>query len=148
MKKFLTLCTKNVHFSFNNEIYVQIDGVAMGSPLGLVIENIFMVELETTLVPKLENHVQKSRCFADDTFAYVKVGSVDYVLPVLNWFYKNIKFTYEEEQNNTLPFLDVLFIRDGENLTPRFTEKIHIMTCIYTGTRLHQSIGKERHWSR
>ena len=84
MKKFLTLCTKNVHFSFNNEIYVQIDGVAMGSPLGLVIENIFMVELETTLVPKLENHVQKSRCFADDTFAYVKVGSVDYVLPVLN----------------------------------------------------------------
>ena len=120
----------------------------MGSPLGLVIENIFMVELETTLVPKLENHVQKWRRFADDTFAYVKVGSVDYVLPVLNWFYKNIKFTYEEEQNNTLPFLDVLFIRDGENLTPRFTEKIHIMACIYTGTRLHQSIGKEKHWSR
>ena len=29
-KKLLTLCTKNVHFSFNNEIYVQIDGVAMG----------------------------------------------------------------------------------------------------------------------
>ena len=51
MKKLLTLCTKNVPFSINNEIYIQTDGVAMGSPLGPVIANILMVELETTLVP-------------------------------------------------------------------------------------------------
>ena len=57
-KKLLTLCTKNVHFSFNNEIYIQIDGVAMSSPLGSVIANKFMVELETTVVPKLEDHVK------------------------------------------------------------------------------------------
>ena len=114
MKKLLTLCTKHVHFSFNIEIYIQPDGVATGSPLGLVIGNVFMVELETTLVPKLQDHVQKWRRFVDDTFAYVKIGSVEYVLSVLNSFHKNIKFTYEEEQNNTLPFLDVLFIRDCE----------------------------------
>ena len=59
MKKLLTLCTKNVHFLFNNEIYIQIDGVAMGSPLWLGIANIFMVELETTSVPKLKDLVQK-----------------------------------------------------------------------------------------
>ena len=101
MKKLLNLCTKNVHFSFNNEIYIQIDGVAMGSPLGLVIVNIFMVKLATTLVPKSEDHVQKWRRFIDDTFAYVKFVSVEYVLSVLNSFHKNMKFTYEEEQNNT-----------------------------------------------
>ena len=56
MKKLLTLWTKNVHFSFN-EIYIQIDGVVMSSPLAPVIANIFVVELETTLVPKLEDHV-------------------------------------------------------------------------------------------
>ena len=54
--------------------------------------------------------------FVDDAFACVKIGSVEDVLSVLNSFHKNIKFTYEEEQNNTLPFLDVLFIRDGEKL--------------------------------
>ena len=59
MKKLLTICTKNVHFSFNNDIYIQIDGVAMGSPLGPVIADIFMVELETLLVPKLNDHVKK-----------------------------------------------------------------------------------------
>ena len=50
MKKLLTLCTKNVNFTLNNEIYVQIDGVAMGSPLGPILANVFMIELENTLV--------------------------------------------------------------------------------------------------
>ena len=91
MKKLLTLCTKNVHFSFNNDIYIQIDGVAMGSPLGPVTANIFMVELETTLVSKLEDHVQKWRRFVDATSAYAKIGSVKYVLSVFISFHKNIK---------------------------------------------------------
>ena len=33
MKKLLTLCTKKVHFTLNNEIYVQNAGVVMCSPL-------------------------------------------------------------------------------------------------------------------
>ena len=45
MKKH-NLRTKNVQFSFNNDICFQTDGVEMGSPLGPVIANIFMVELE------------------------------------------------------------------------------------------------------
>ena len=32
MKDMLILCTKSVHFSANGDIYLQIDGVAMGSP--------------------------------------------------------------------------------------------------------------------
>ena len=40
MKKLLTIRTKNLHFSFNNDIYIQINGVVMGSPLGSVIANI------------------------------------------------------------------------------------------------------------
>ena len=77
MKKLLTICTKNVHFSFNNDIYVQIDGVVMGSPLGSVIANIFMVELESVLVPKLNDHVKKWKHFVDDTFVYVKHGLIE-----------------------------------------------------------------------
>ena len=43
MKDLLHLCTKNVYFIFNGEIFIQIDGVVMGSPLGPVLANIFMV---------------------------------------------------------------------------------------------------------
>ena len=32
MNKLLALCTKNIHFSFNNEIYIQTDRVAMYLP--------------------------------------------------------------------------------------------------------------------
>ena len=88
MKELLTICTRN-------DIYIQIDGVAMGSPLGSVIANTFMVELESMLVPKLIDHVKKWRRFEDDTFVYVKCGSIEYVLSVLNSFHDNIKFTYE-----------------------------------------------------
>ena len=48
MKQLLTLCTKNVHLSSDNTVYQQNDGVAMGSPLGLVLSGIFMVELENS----------------------------------------------------------------------------------------------------
>lgn len=37
-KKLLSLF-KNVHISFNNAICIQIDSVAMGSPLGSMIAN-------------------------------------------------------------------------------------------------------------
>ena len=46
MKKLLILCIKNVHFLLNNEIYVQNDGVDIESPLGPILANVFMVELE------------------------------------------------------------------------------------------------------
>ena len=50
MKELLTLCTKNVYFMFDNQVYQQNDGVAMGSPLGPVHAGIFMVDLETRIV--------------------------------------------------------------------------------------------------
>ena len=59
MKKLLTLYIKNLHFSFNNEIYIQTDDAVMGSPLGPVIANIFMIELENTLVLMLKDHFKK-----------------------------------------------------------------------------------------
>ena len=54
MRKLLTLCTKNVHFTLN-EIYVQNDTVAMGSPLGPILANAFTVDLETHWFPDYIN---------------------------------------------------------------------------------------------
>ena len=62
----------------------------------------------------------------DDTFVYVMRGSIEYVLSVRNSFHDNIKFTYEQENNNRLPFLDVLFIRDHKKInTTVFRKDIH-----------------------
>ena len=50
------LCTKNVHFTYDNKVYQQNDGVTMGSPLGPVLSGIFMVEPENSLVPTLNEN--------------------------------------------------------------------------------------------
>ena len=49
MRDLLLLSTKNVHFSYNGDIYTQADGIAMSSPLSPVLAGIFMVELERTI---------------------------------------------------------------------------------------------------
>ena len=58
MKELLILCTKNVHLTFNNETYIQVGGVAMASLLGPVVANIFMVKLQTSVIPNLSNKVK------------------------------------------------------------------------------------------
>ena len=41
-EKLLSLSVKNCHFIFDGRLYQQVDGVAMGSPLGPLFANIFM----------------------------------------------------------------------------------------------------------
>ena len=55
MENLLYLWTKHVHFSYGGRIYIQVDGVAMGSPLGPILANIFIAELEIAMIPSLEN---------------------------------------------------------------------------------------------
>ena len=83
MKNILLLCTKNVHFTFTNEIYIRNDWVVMVSSIDLTFAGIFIIELENMLVPKLRQHMQNWRRYEDDNLAYMKNGSIYYVLSVL-----------------------------------------------------------------
>ena len=69
--------------------------VAMGSPLGPVLAEIFMTNLGRSLAPKLNVYLNFWRCYVDDTITFIKIGSVEYLLSVLNNFHPKIKFTYE-----------------------------------------------------
>ena len=95
MKELLYLSTKNVHFSFSNEIYVQNDGVAMGFPLGPVLANIFMVELERTIIPSFSDKIKLWKHYVDGTSTFVKTDEIKDILSSLNSCYSNIFFTME-----------------------------------------------------
>ena len=116
---------RNIH-----KIHIQIGCIAIGSPLEPVIANIFMVELEDSLVPKLSDYVEKRRRFVDDTFAYVKNGSVEYVLSILRSFQKKVKFNYEEEQSHSLQFSYILLVIDDGNLNTTVYRK-HMLNNLY-----------------
>ena len=57
LKELLLLCAKDLHFRFDGEISTQIDGVAMGSPLGPLLAKIFMISLEKKVLPKVSNYL-------------------------------------------------------------------------------------------
>ena len=48
-EKLLRFATKNVNFLFNDDWYMQIDGVSMGSPVAPALANIFMNHIENRI---------------------------------------------------------------------------------------------------
>ena len=115
MEQLLNLCTKSVHFTFEGNISVQNDGVAMGWPLEPILGYIFLVELDRSVIPTLTDKMKCWTRYVDDTLCYIKTDSIDYVLKMLNGFHRNIQFTYEFETDSKISFLDVLIIRDSSN---------------------------------
>ena len=93
MRDLLLPCTKNVHFSYNGDIYTQANGVAMGSALGPVLPGIFMVELERTVLPTLREQMSPWKRYVDNTIPYIKEESIEHVLSKLNGYHDNIEFT-------------------------------------------------------
>ena len=112
LKELLEMCTKEMHFTFNGKVYQQTDGVCMGSPLGPVLANAFMVHLEETIVPKLQSSMPQWRRYVDDTFTVVKKGKLNEIITALNNFHPNISFTHEVEEEGKMAFLDVLIKRE------------------------------------
>ena len=55
MKGLLYLCTKHANFSYSRKIDIQIYGVPMESPLDTLLVNIFMISLESAILPPLRN---------------------------------------------------------------------------------------------
>ena len=72
------LCPKNVRFLFEYNIYICHDGVAMESPFGHILINIFIGKLERSVIRGLANKLNNWRRYVDDTICYIKVNSTDY----------------------------------------------------------------------
>ena len=107
-KLLLDSCTKTP-FSINGELFKQIDGVAMGSPLGPTLANIIMTTFEDEIVQKLidSNLITFYARYVDDTLVLVKPSDVPEVLKVFNSFHPQIEFTFEEFPDGIVHFLDL-----------------------------------------
>ena len=110
LKSMLKMATKENVFLFNDSLYKQKDGVAMGSPLGPTIANSFLTFHEQEWLENcpLEFRPIYYRRYIDDTFIIFKDRAhSDRFLDYLNQQHRSIKFTKEDERDKKLAFLDV-----------------------------------------
>ena len=118
MKKLLNdACSKTV-LTFNDKIYKQIDCLSMGSPLGPLLANIFMTELEKDIIQKLidKKFIKFYIRYVDDTLLLVNDEGIDPILKELNSYNRKIKFTVDQFINEDVHFLDIKIHRNNTDI--------------------------------
>ena len=120
LKQLLCLATKESYFIFNGLLYKQIDGVAMGSPLGPSLANAFLSYYEKKWLnncPQGFKPVFYSR-YVDDIFILFKSNDhLKHFQDFLNSCHINMSFSMETEHENKSSFLDFEFIRKQGKFT-------------------------------
>ena len=115
-KKLLEFATKDALILFNGKYYEQIDGVAMGSPLGPTLANVFLCHWEEIWLEKCSEKFKPVyyKRYMDDTFLlFSSTEHIKKFFRYINSRHKNMSFTYEVEIDNKLPFLDILVTREN-----------------------------------
>ncbi|XP_026746572.1 uncharacterized protein LOC113507847 [Trichoplusia ni] len=108
----ITYCLKSGYFLWRGDFYLQIDGVAMGSPLAPVVANIFMEWFEEKALESANVKPRYWWRYVDDIFAVVAWDALKDLTSHLNRVHAKVEVTIEEEKEGKLPFLDVLVIRE------------------------------------
>ena len=142
----LEVSTKNQLFQFQGVLYEQVDGVAMGSPLGPLMANAFMCNIEEQLTNQNKMPTFYKR-YVDDTLSIMPdVQAASTFLSTLNEIHPSISFTMELEENGKLPFMARLSSQYSNNLNIQYIHYISVPYflfpfCIFFILRLYFSFS-------
>ena len=143
----LSLTTKESIILFDMAFCTQGDGLAMGSPLGLLLANAFLCHHEIKWLHDCPDKFKSVfyKRYEDDIFVLFK--RPEHVKPFVGFMnskHKNINFPFEMEKDGHIPFLDVkVFPENGKSAAnvyrketftgvyTNFSSYIHIRTHYY-----------------
>ena len=122
----LKLTTTKSFFIFDNKFYKQIDGAAIGSPLGPTLANAFLCHCEETLLNECSSQFKLVvyRRYVDDIFVLFK--SKEHLKLFVNYMnskHKNIKFTFETADSKNFSFLYVKTTRKNSPFVTSIFQK-------------------------
>ena len=119
MKITQTIISQN-YFQFQDTIYLQKEGLAMGAPTSSILSEIYVQHMENTTIPKLlEKHNIKGYFRYDDILlVYIdNTTNIHKLLDEFNNLTPKLKFTLEEEQNHQISFLDITIKKNHKGLS-------------------------------
>lgn len=106
----------NSFLQYNNQIYKQIVGCAMGSNSSPSFADVVMTNLLKRFIRAIDFPLPYLQKFVDDIDTAIPEDKIDNCLEILNSLENKIKFTFEVETNGTLPFLDMLLVRKDNRI--------------------------------
>ena len=136
-KHLFDLAVTNTPFRFYDELYLQVDGVSMGSPLAPILADIFTEHIEGRLEKFEDNNKIKFYLrYVEDAYIILNGKEIDIkkLLDYVNSLHSNLKFTNETEKDHQFSFLDVKVTRQRT----KFETTIH-RTKTHTGQLLNWS---------
>ena len=123
LRELLECCTKEAPFTCpRGKKYCQIDGVAMGSPLGVLLANFFMGCVEEEVFANINKPEIYCR-YIDDIFIKTKDDTEADQLKSHLQDASGLTLTIEKSNEGSIPFLDILVRQDGETFNTQVYTK-------------------------
>lgn len=108
LREMLKACTTEAPFrSPEGKMYLQQDGVAMGSPLGVLFAQAFMANVEEMTLQDTATKPYIYCRYIDDIFVCIRDTAALEDLKTRMQEYSGLRFTVELNERGKLPFLDV-----------------------------------------
>jgi hypothetical protein len=125
--KISQLIIRQNYFQFQNHFYIQENGLAVGSPTSSVFSEIFLQHIESTAIYKIliQNYIIGYFRYVDDILIiYNKsITNIHEAFKAFNIVTPNIKFTMEDEIDNSINFLDITIRKENNTLTTNVYRK-------------------------
>ncbi len=140
------------YFTCKGKIYQQVKGMAMGSPLSPIAVNLFMEWFESEAIATAPDNCKPRiwKRYVDDVLEIIKKGEAENLTNHLNQVdpTNSVKFTFEEEDNNSIAFLDTLITKksDGSLKLSIYRKPTHTDQYLQFKSHhpLHQKLGVVR----
>ena len=114
VRDLLHTCLKTTYFVYDGTIYTQVEGAAMGSPVSPIVANLFMEWFEGVALQSFPFEITLWKRYVDDTIVALCDSLIDRLTEHINSIDESIKFTREEEADQSLPMLDTMTHRNEE----------------------------------